>query len=184
MTRLPGVAMLLVAFLTVPAAAHADGFLSPYVGVNFGGDTTKKSTVIGGALGFVGKGAGFEVDFGYTPEFFGDDTVEVDGKIVTVMGNLLLGGRRGGFSPYVALGGGIIRTDVTVFDDLLDIDAAKNSFGGNIGGGFWAGGGGISVRGDVRYFRAFDYDDGLADFSLTEDKLSFWRATLGVGLMW
>lgn len=163
--------------------AQADGFLSPYIGVNLGGDTTENSTTFGGALGFIGDKAGFEIDFGYTPEFFGSDTLDVDGKLVTVMANVLVGGRRGGFSPYFAFGGGLIRTDISVFDDVIDLDAAKNSFGGNIGAGFFAGGRNLTIRGDVRYFRAFDFDDGL-DLDVVEDTLGFWRATVGVGLMW
>jgi hypothetical protein len=173
------------AVLAVPAAASADGFLSPYIGVNFGGDTTKKTTVYGGALGFVGKSAGFEIDFGYTPEFFADDTLDVDGKLVTVMGNVLFGGRRAGFSPYFALGGGLIRTKITVLGDVADLEASKNSFGGNIGGGFFAGGKSVTVRADVRYFRAFNFDNGLElNLDYFDDTLGFWRGTVGVGLMW
>ncbi|MBK5297156.1 MAG: outer membrane beta-barrel protein [Vicinamibacteria bacterium] len=187
MKRLTVFFLAAAAVLAAPAAASADGFLSPYVGVNFGGDTTKKSTVYGGAIGFVGAKAGFEVDFGYTPEFFGDDTLDVDGKLVTVMGNVLFGGKRGGFSPYFALGGGLIRTDITVIGDVADLEAAKNSFGGNVGGGFFAGGKSVTVRADVRYFRAFNFDDGL-DFGLNLDvikgTLRFWRGTVGVGFMW
>jgi hypothetical protein len=174
-----------VALATSATPARADGFLSPYVGVNFSGDTTENSLVYGGALGFMGSKAGFEIDFGYTPDFFGDDTLEVDGKLVTVMGNVLIGGRRGGFSPYFAFGGGLIRTNISVLDDVVDLDAARNSFGGNVGGGFFAGGSNFTIRGDVRYFRAFDFDDGLdLDLDVIEDTLGFWRATVGVGLMW
>ncbi len=187
MTRLMASVLAAAAVLAVPAVAGADGFLSPYIGVNFGGDTTKKTTVYGGALGFVGQKAGFEIDFGYTPEFFGDETLGVDGKLVTVMGNVILGGKRGGFSPYVAFGGGLIRTNISVLDDVLDLEAAKNSIGGNFGGGFFAGGKTVTLRADVRYFRAFNFDDGLdldLDLGIIEDTLGFWRGTVGVGLMW
>lgn len=165
------------------APARADGFLSPWIGVNFGGETTEKSTAFGGALGFMGEKGGFEIDFGYTPEFFASDTFDVDGKLATVMGNFLIGGRRSGFSPYVAFGGGLIRTNITVIGDVADLEAAKNSFGGNIGGGFFAGGKNVTIRGDVRYFRAFDFDDGF-DLDVVEDTLGFWRASVGVGFMW
>ena len=183
MNRLMTFFLAAAAVLSAPAAASADGFLSPYIGVNFGGDTIKKSTVYGGAIGFVGEKAGFEFDFGYTPEFFGADTLDVDGKLVTVMGNVLFGGKRAGFSPYFAGGGGLIRTDISVFDDVVDLESAKNSFGGNIGGGFFAGSERVTVRADVRYFRAFDFDDGL-DLDVIENTLGFWRGTVGVGLMW
>ena len=171
------------AALATPAAASAGGFLSPYIGVNFGGDTLQKSTVYGGAFGVLGQKSGFEVDFGYTREFFGDDTLDVDGKLVTVMVNTLMGGKRAGFSPYVALGGGLIRTNITVLGDVTDLEAAKNSFGGNVGAGFFAGGKSVTLRADVRYFRAFNFDDGLG-LDVIKDTLGFWRGTVGVGLMW
>ena len=36
---------LLLAVVLVPASARADGFISPYLGMNFGADTTEKSTI-------------------------------------------------------------------------------------------------------------------------------------------
>ena len=187
MKRLMASVLAAAAVLTVPGVSSADGFLSPFIGVNFGGNTTEKSTVYGGALGFMGQRAGFEIDFGYTSEFFGDDEFDVDGKVVTLMGNVILGGRRGGFSPYATFGGGLIRTKIDVIDDVLDAEASKNNFGGNFGGGFFAGGKSLTLRADVRYFRAFNFEDGLdfdLDLGIIDDTLGFWRATVGVGLMW
>ena len=181
--RLIALLFTVTAVLAAPQSARADGFLSPHVGVNFGGDTIDSSVNYGAAIGGMGSGAGFELDVNYTPEFFASDTLDVDGKLVTVMGNFLIGGRRGGFSPYFALGAGLIRTDITVFDDVIDLEAAKNSFGGNVGAGFFAGGGSLTLRADVRYYRAFDFDDGL-DLDVIEDTLGFWRGTVGIGLMW
>jgi len=174
------------ALLTLPSTARADGFLSPQVAINFGGDTTKESVGYGGALGFMGSKAGFEVDVNYTPEFFGDDTLDVDGKLLTIMGNVLIGGRRGGFSPYFAFGGGLIRTSLDVVDQSVVLDISNNSWGGNVGAGFFAGGGAVTVRGDVRYYRAFNFDEGLLDLDLDiiDDTLGFWRGTVGVGFMW
>jgi Outer membrane protein beta-barrel domain len=170
------------ALMAAPSTARADGYLSPYVGVNFGGDTTKNSSVYGGSLGYLGHSAGFEVDFGYTPNFFGSDTLDVDGKVSTLMGNLLIGGRHAGFSPYLALGAGLLRTDVSGVVDVFDVSETKNNWGGNFGGGAFIGGGSITVRGDVRYFKSFDTS---GDFpQITGNKLGFWRATVGVGLMW
>ena len=182
MRRLCGLALC---FLTLtPSIATAGGFLSPYIGVNFGADTTKKSTLYGGALGFLGKNGGVEFDVAYTPKFFGDDTLDLDGKLATVMGNVLIGGRHKGFSPYLAFGAGLIRTNISVFSDVFDGEAAKNNLGGNVGGGFFVGSKSVTVRADVRYFRAFSYESGLSDFDITADKLSFWRGSVGLGLMW
>ena len=187
MNRLMASFLTAVALLAAPAVATADGFLSPFIGVNFGGNTDDKSTVYGGSIGFMGQKSGFEVDFGYTSEFFSDDTVDVDGKVVTLMGNVILGGRRGGFSPYAAFGAGLIRTRIDAIDDVLDVEASKNNWGGNVGGGFFAGGKSLTLRADVRYFRAFNFDDGLEfsrDLGIIDDTLGFWRGTIGVGLMW
>jgi len=168
--------------LLLPSVARADGYVSPYVGVNFGGDTTKNSTNFGGSLGYLGHGAGFEVDFGYTPDFFGSDTLDVDGKVATLMGNVLIGGRHEGFSPYFAVGAGLIRTNISGATDVFDFSERANSWGGNIGGGAFIGSGPVTVRGDVRYFKSFDT---TGDFpEITGDKLGFWRATIGVGFMW
>ncbi len=178
------VASVLVAgaMLIVPASARADGFLAPYVGVNFAGDTTKTSTVVGGSLGYLGHAAGVEVDFGYTPSFFGSDTLDVNGKVATLMGNVLIGGRHHAVSPYVALGAGLIRTNVSGAIDVFNIHETKNNWGGNIGGGLFVGSGAITFRGDVRYFKSFDTSGTFPQ--VTGDKLGFWRATAGIGFMW
>jgi len=173
---------LAAAGLAIPSTARADGFLSPHVGVNFGGDTSKDSLNVGVAIGTIGNAVGFEFDLGYSPEFFGDEVDVDEGRVVTAMANLLIGGRHGAFSPYVAGGVGLIRTNVEDLDSLLDIDLVKNSFGGNVGGGLFIGGGAVTLRGDVRYYRVFNTDDELED--LLDRRLAFWRGTVGIGLMW
>ena len=187
MTRLMASVLAAATVLATPAVARADGFLSPFIGANFGGNTTEKTRVYGGAIGFGGNKS-FEIDFGYTPEFFADETLGVDGKLVTVMGNVMLGGgNRSSFSPYFVFGGGLIRTNISVLDDVLDVESAKNSLGGDVGIGFFAGGKSVKVRADVRYFRAFNFDDGIDldfDLGIIDDTLGFWRGTVGVGFMW
>ena len=45
----------------------------------------------------------------------------------------------------------------------------------------------MTLRADVRYFRAFNFDDGLdfdLDLGIIDDTLGFWRGTVGVGFMW
>ena len=173
------------ALLALPSPARADGFLSPQVAVNFGGDAAKESVGYGGALGFMGSNAGFEIDFNYTPEFFGDDSQDVDGKLMTLMGNVIIGGRRGGFSPYFAFGAGLMRASLEAVNANAVIDVNNNSWGGNVGGGFFAGGGGVAIRGDVRYYRSFNFDEGFdLDLDIVDDTLGFWRGTVGVAFMW
>ena len=187
MKRLMAPVLVAAAVLSAPAVASADGFLSPVHRRELRRQHLRQIHGLWRRAWFHGTEAGFEIDFGYTSEFFGDDNFDVDGKLVTVMGNVILGGRRGGFSPYFAFGGGLIRTNINVVDDVLDVEASKNSFGGDVGAGFFAGGQSLTLRADVRYFRAFDFDDGLdfdLDLGIIDDTLGFWRATVGVGLMW
>ena len=183
MRRLLAAVLISGGMLCLPAPAWADGFIAPYFGVNFSGDTTKNSLNFGGSLGFLGKSAGFEVDFGYTPDFFGNDPLQVDGKATTLMSNVLVGGRRHGASPYIVIGVGLIRTDVSGVADILDIHATKNNWGGDIGGGMFVGSGKVTFRGDVRYFKSFESFGHITEI-ITGDKLGFWRATAGIGLMW
>ena len=68
-----------IALITAPAVASADWTFSPFLGSTFNGDlndidldqSIDSKLSWGGTLTWMGAGiAGFEVDFGYTPEFF------------------------------------------------------------------------------------------------------------------
>ena len=72
----------------------------------------------GAVLGF-GKGAGFDIDFGYAPNFFGDNDDpfgDLDGKlnITTLMFNIRFGGGKpSGVSPFVSGGAGLMRASIS-----------------------------------------------------------------------
>ena len=44
------------------------------------------------------------------------------------------------------------------------------------------GSGKVTFRGDVRYFKSFETSGDFPE--ITGDKLGFWRATAGIGIMW
>jgi opacity protein-like surface antigen len=194
-------ALFLVFFAATPAKASADWLFTPFIGVNFSGsavfsdvlgdleDDFGKSTTFGASLAWMGAGIiGFEVDFGYTDDFFqsSDDDVDLgDNNLMTLMGNLIvgipIGGQTGGgVRPYASGGVGIIRTEI---NDPLDLvgDLSKSNWGLNVGGGlsgFFTDN--VGAKGDIRYFRQFrdaerddDLDIGLGGFS-------FWRGTVGI----
>jgi opacity protein-like surface antigen len=173
--------------LVAPAAADADWIFTPFVGGNFGGDTVDTTVNFGGSLAYMGAGAvGFEVDFGYAPEFFGFDSDDIDSNVTTLMANVIVGAPIGGTSgpgvrPYVSGGAGLLRTHVKDAGDLFDI--SDNSFGFDVGGGamiFLSDN--VGIRGDIRYFRSLeneeDDDFDLPDLNLGE--FDFWRGTVGV----
>ena len=168
MIRRHTLALALVALVSMPAAAYADGLLIPFLGVNFGGDSGKD---LGGAvdssrfnwgvsLSFMGAGViGIEADFSYTPDFYGKSDLG-GSSVLTGMGNLVVGvpfgGQTGfGVRPYGVGGVGVIRSDVSSLGDPLEVE--ENQFGWNFGGGVMIFfGRHAGIRGDIRYFRAFE----------------------------
>lgn len=181
-------ALLIVgALVLTPTAAAADGFISPFIGFNYGGDSgcptatnceDKHSNfgVSGGKLWGIG---GAEFEFGYAREFFGK-TPGVDTNVLTLMGNVIVGPKLGFFRPFVLGGVGLIKSHVELTaGSLLD---SSNNFGWDFGGGVMIMfGEHVGVRGDVRRFQSFQ-NQSILSFSLAEEKLSFNRATAGLVL--
>lgn len=192
--------------MVAPAAASADWLFTPFIGMNFGGGATfsddfgdfddefEKRVDFGATLAWMGAGViGFELDFGYSPNFFepateGDADFEFgDNNLMTLMGNLIvgipIGGQTGGgIRPYLSGGVGLIRTSLDDVEDLFGFDS-RNDFGFNAGAGvtgFFTDN--IGIRGDVRYFRSLRDTDRLDDddFDVGIGALHFWRGSVGV----
>jgi len=201
--RIITVSLAVLSCLSLPTLASADWLFTPFIGTGFNGaadfddgfegdDEFERRFTYGASLGHMGGGiVGFEIDFGYSPNFFetfagADDefTFADDSNVTTLMANLLLGvpvgGQSGpGIRPYGVAGVGLVRTHVVEASGFFD-DLDSNDFGFNIGAGingFFSDN--IGIRADVRYFRAFA-DDDEEDFDLGLSDFDFWRATLGV----
>jgi opacity protein-like surface antigen len=196
-------AVMLAALLAAPSRASADWLFTPYVGFNFGGDADfgefddfddefERRLAVGASLAWMGAGiAGFEVDFGWAPNFFentiGPGNFEFgDSNVTTLMANLVLGvpvgGESGaGFRPYASGGAGLLRTSISG-DEFFD-DLETNDFGVNVGGGvhgFFTDA--VGLRGDIRYFRSLQDDEPDDEFDLSLSEFNFWRATVGLTL--
>lgn len=191
--------------VAAPRAASADWVLTPFVGWNFKGSAEvngdggtsftnkfEKKIDYGLSLAAMGSGAvGFEIDFGYSPNFFESGTASNnafeftnDSNVTTLTGNAIIGipigGQRGGsVRPYVVGGVGLIRTNVQDAAGLFDV-TTKNDFGFDVGGGvmgFFSQN--VGLRGDVRYFRGFRGDsDNVTGLGVSDFR--FWRGSLGV----
>ena len=172
-----------------PAAAQTTtgGLVTPFIGVVTNTPTDENRTIYGAAVGATGNVVGFELDFGYAPNFFeaDDDFGELgpEGNVTTVMGNLLLGIPAGRVRPYATVGVGLMRSNLDASDFFDDI--SRNDFGVNYGGGVMVFlSDRVGLRGDIRQFRSLNNDDldddfpEPPDFSLGDFK--FWRATGGV----
>ena len=121
--------VITAALLCTPVPARADWLLTPFAGVTFGGAAENEHVSFGGSIGYMGAGViGFEVDFGYTPEFFAADNDELDlvsdSNVTTLMANLLIGAPIGGDNASVrpmSAGRGLLRSNVTDADDFFTV---------------------------------------------------------------
>ncbi len=150
--------------LTAPASARADGFVIPFVGVNFAGNSghdladsiDAQRFDWGVSAAYMGAGAvGIEGDVAYSPDFFGKTDIG-GSSVLTATGNLLLGipigGEHGaGIRPYALAGLGMVRVNVDVLGAAKP-DTTKAAW--DVGGGvMFFFGTHIGLRADLRYFR-------------------------------
>jgi opacity protein-like surface antigen len=172
-----------LSLMLLPASAQAQSwFFSPYIGGNFGGnadfgdfpdddDAVERRMDFGATLGWNPSVVGFEVDLGYSPNFFedtaGDRNFEFgDNNVTTLMGNVLITvPPGGGVHPYVSAGLGLIRANV----------------GGGLTGYFNDN---IGIRGDLRYFRSLQDNQPDNDFDLSLGNFDFWRGSVGLTFRW
>ena len=180
------VRVLLLMALITPDAAYAQGFVSPLIGYDFGGDSgcpeitgcEDKKLNIGVAVGSLGSVLGAELEFAYANDFFGE-IPGVNSSVLTLMGNMMLSPRFGPVQPYGLIGLGLLKTNVE-FSAASLLDRDDNHFGWDVGGGLIVFlGSHIGVRGDIRYFHAFQ-DLEILGLSVGDTKLDFGRAAAGV----
>jgi opacity protein-like surface antigen len=174
--------------------ARADGFVSPFLAVNFGGDAggtfnnnvrDRGRTTVGGNVGFMGGGIfGLELDVAYTKNFYGEGAIVGDNSLLTVMPAVILGipvgGQQGpGLRPYATAGVGMIRRTLNVsgFDVFDGSDLAYN-LGFGVMGYFSDH---VGLRADYKYFRNFEVDDAsLTNIDFHRGTFHFSRAGIGV----
>ncbi len=178
-----------MALVLTPTQARADGFISPWVGSAFGSNSSVDNgrTTFGVTAGGMGAGIiGGEVDFGYSPSFFGTQDDFGSNTVINLMGNVIIGVPIGGTSgkgirPYVTAGAGLLRTQIDG-GTFSNVSSSSNGLGWNAGAGvmgYFAQH--VGLRGDVRYLRGFNNaDTGITNVDLSA--LKYWRASVGVVL--
>jgi opacity protein-like surface antigen len=157
----PTLALALLISLSSAAPVNAQGFVGGFLGYNFGGDSgcpevtncEDKNLNWGVSIGALGGLFGFELEFAQIPDFFGDSPTS-ESSVSTVMGNFILGPRIGPVQPYGTAGLGLIKTNAEL-TGIFSED--NNNFGYNLGGGVIVTfGQHFGIRGDLRYFHAFE----------------------------
>ena len=179
-------AMALALPLLTAAPAAAQGFISPFIGYDFGGDSLcpaistceDKNVNVGVSFGSLGRVFGAEAEIAYVPGFFGE-IPGVSSSVLSFMGNVMLAPRIGPIQPYGLAGVGLLKTHTELTLPAL-LESTNNHFGWNVGGGvILFAGRHLGVRGDVRYFHAFQ-DLEILGITIADAKLDYGRASAGL----
>jgi opacity protein-like surface antigen len=175
--------------------ARADGFVSPFLAVNFGGEAggtfndnvdDRSRATIGGNLGFMSGGVlGLELDVAHTKNFYGKGNAIGDNSLLTVMPVVIfgvpVGGQRGpGLRPYATAGVGMMRRALSIGgSDVFDGSDLAYTLGFGVMGYFSDH---VGMRADYKYFRNFEVDQtSLTHIDFQRGTFDFSRA--GVGLL-
>ena|SRR5437879_2047277 len=165
---------------------RAQGFISPFIGYDFGGDAScpnitncqDKKLNAGVAIGSLGSILGFEEELGYAKNFFGDSP-SFSSSVLTLMSNLMVVPAIGPVHPYVLGGLGLIKSHIDFTTGSI-LTSNNNDLGWDLGGGvILLFGGHLGIRGDIRHFHTFQ-DLTVAGFNLSSPKLNFGRASAGL----
>jgi opacity protein-like surface antigen len=163
-------------------------FVTPFAGATFI-DADNRKTTFGASIGVGGFVA---VEFDAARTLLGSYTdipvVDLNARVTTYMGNLVVRLPHGPIQPYVSGGAGIVQVtgsvDVPFLGSIVSVSA--EDFGWNFGGGLMVfPAPNVGIRADLRRFQTDDvsWDDltsigGLDELPLP--KVDFWRATGGL----
>ncbi|OLB62049.1 MAG: hypothetical protein AUI11_07160 [Acidobacteria bacterium 13_2_20CM_2_66_4] len=177
-----------LALVLAPAAAHAEGYFSPWASAQAGSSFNNGRAGLGFDAGGMGAGIiGGEVDFGWSPSFFGTQNDFGNNSVINLMGNLIvgvpIGGTRGaGVRPFATAGLGLLRTQIDG-GTIANVRSSNNELGWNVGAGVMGYfSDHFGLRGDIKYLRGFeDLNTGNTVIDLNgNNQLHFWRADIGV----
>ena len=128
------------AILVASVRVGADGYVTPWIGLNVANETDNGRVSYGTTAGYMAGGIfGFEADVGYSPEFFGSNIDFGRSNAITAMGNLILGVPIGGTDgagvrPFIIGGLGFVRTH-TEAGRVITVSRSNNEFAYDVGGG-------------------------------------------------
>jgi outer membrane protein with beta-barrel domain len=179
-------AMVCAFWVIGPVSASAEGYISPLIGYDFGGDSgcpaitgcQDRKLNLGVSVGSLGNIFGTELELAYAKNFFGE-IPGVSSSVLTLMGNGMIAPKFGPVQPYWLIGLGLIKANVK-FSTASLLDSTTNHFGWDTGGGLIVFlGPHVGVRGELRHFHAFQ-DLEILGISLSKTKLGFGRAAAGI----
>src|SRR5260370_3578527 len=148
--------------LSLAHDVHAQGFISPFIGYDFGGDAScpnitncqDKKLNAGVAIGSLGSILGFEEEVAYAKDFFGN-APELSSSVLSLMSNLMVVPAIGPVHPYVLGGLGLINSHMD-FTASSILTSDNNDLGWALGGGVIALlGGHLGALGPIPSFHPF-----------------------------
>jgi len=180
--------LVVAAFATtalVPLPARAETLFVPWFGFNTGSRNVSAALDLGATAGTtVGGAIGVDVDFGYSPDFFGSN---LDSYVLTTMGNVTVAipfdrASRSGIRPYLTGGIGLVRAhiDAPFYGTSLTNNDVGVNFGGGVMGFF---NNHVGVRADLRYIRSLEDDNSTNPYGQVDlAQLHYWRTSFGLVL--
>ena len=178
-------AIALCTWMAVPSIASAQGYISPMIGYDFGGDSgcpqitncEDRNLNWGVSVGSLGSILGSELELAYAKNFFGD-IPGVSSSVLTLMGNGMVAPRFGPVQPYWLIGLGLMKTHVDF--SATTIENSENHFAWDTAGGVMVFfGRNFGIRGEIRHYHAFQ-DFALLGLAIGNTKLDYGRAAAGV----
>lgn len=196
--------LLCIAWLQA-ASASADWLFTPFIGYKFGGTSRPtnvfvdlepsegaRKVTLGGSVAILSDEIlGIEADFSFIPGYFQGDTVEAtvsSSAVTTFTGNIIvavpLAVTQYSLRPYLIGGLGLIRAASDPIPELQSVFAFReNLFGLNVGGGAIGSlTNRTSLRFELRHFTNLGGEENVVGFG--RQRLSFWRATVGVAFVY
>lgn len=176
--------LITAALLAAPSTAHAQLQVSPFAGLNFGGDTTTTSGTAGVSLTWWAfDWMGVEAEGAYSPMLFEQDGFLTSRSVTTATGSFvfkapMIGSER--FYPYLTAGLGLLRPNLAEAGGLAVVkgDTLALSIGAGATGFVNDH---VGFRVDLRYFRGLRETDLDANpFGIDFSRFSFWRPTAGL----
>ncbi len=188
LTTLLGIAVLL--FVTAGASAQS---LTVFVGGNVGAESGASLRGITNEVSRLNMGArvstmiagifGSEIDVGYTPDFYGTGTGARSSRLLTVMGDVVVGIPAGFLHPYALAGVGLIRRTVTwpPAPGGTQVSQTDSSAAYAIGGGVDLSViPHLGVNAEIRYFRNFARGNPVLDPE--DEPFSCVRGSVGISV--
>jgi hypothetical protein len=179
----------------VPARA-ADKQIRPYFGGTFRGGTTfvdlEKATgrphvVVGASVVTLGEMFGADVDVGDAPGFFqgGNQHLVLSSRVTTITGGVVVAAPRRFteyvLRPYLVGGAGLMRVRIDDYFGVLKVSSVLPAWDVGVGAvGFVTSD--VGVCWELRRFQSLSRRSEERGLTFGEEKLSFWRASIGLAV--